>query len=226
MPSAAQPHSGAPHMSKPRSVPKSQTISNLVNRNKATLGSGNLPQEVKCPEGVDRREWLAAKIHEIFNEVNLIWDGFSGFCDENSCPVMNAGPYYEYMWADGKDYPKPVAFSAPKYVDLLFKWIDDQLADSSIFPVDEGAPWPGDFESRVKNVFKRLFRVYAHIYHAHWQQIAEMQMEAHMKHSFKHFILVVKEFNLIEDKELEPLKKVIVEFLNQLKPAEQPIAEE
>ena len=49
----------------------------------------------------------------------------------------------------------------------------------------------------------------AHIYHSHFQKIASNGAEAHLNTCFKHFILFVLEFNLIEQSELEPLKDVI-----------------
>ncbi len=40
----------------------------------------------------------------------------------------------------------------------------------------------------TKTIFKRLFRVYAHIYHSHFKQIQQLEEEAHLSTCFKHFI--------------------------------------
>ena len=72
-----------------------------------------------------------------------------------------------------------------------------------------GTPFPKNFQSIVKTIFKRLFRVYAHIYHSHFQKITSLGAEAHLNTCFKHFIYFVDEFKLIEAKELEPLKDLI-----------------
>jgi hypothetical protein len=40
-------------------------------------------------------------------------------------------------------------------------------------------------------IFKRLFRVYAHIYHSHFQKIVGLGAEAHLNTCFKHFIYFV-----------------------------------
>ena len=61
----------------------------------------------------------------------------------------------------------------------------------------------------VKKIFTRLFRVYAHIYHSHFQKIVGLGAEAHLNTCFKHFIYFVHEFKLIETKELAPLKDLI-----------------
>lgn len=47
---------------------------------------------------------------------------------------MSAGPKYEYHWADGHTVKKPIKCSAPKYIDFLMTWVQDQLDDESLFP--------------------------------------------------------------------------------------------
>lgn len=39
---------------------------------------------------------------------------------------------YEYLWADGVKYKKPVRLSAPEYVDKLFDWIEDQVRHATV----------------------------------------------------------------------------------------------
>lgn len=47
---------------------------------------------------------------------------------------MSAGPKYEYHWADGQTVKKPIKCSAPKYIDYLMTWVQDQLDDEALFP--------------------------------------------------------------------------------------------
>ena len=77
--------------------------------------------------------------------------------------------------------------SAPEYVDYLMTWVQNQLDDETIFPSKIGVPFPAKFQSIVKNIFKRLFRVYAHIYHSHFPKIVSLGEEAHLNTSFKVF---------------------------------------
>ena len=44
------------------------------------------------------------------------------------------GPKYEYHWADGQTVKRPIKCSAPKYIDYLMTWAQDQLDDESLFP--------------------------------------------------------------------------------------------
>jgi hypothetical protein len=57
------------------------------------------------------------------------------------------------------------------------------------FPLCQGTPFPPNFKEVVKTIFKRLFRVYAHTYHSHFQKIVSLKEEAHLNTCFKHFIL-------------------------------------
>jgi MOB kinase activator 1 len=129
--------------------------------------------------------------------------------------VLEYSIRYEYHWADGEQVKKPIKCSAPEYVDYLMTWIQTQLDDESKFPSKVGVPFPKSFQSLVKNIFKRLFRVYAHIYHSHFPQIVSLGEEAHLNTSFKHFIFFVQEFDLIEKKELAPLDELIDTLSNK-----------
>ncbi|EDL85221.1 rCG64196 [Rattus norvegicus] len=72
-----------------------------------------------------------------------------------------------------------------------------------------GVPFPKNFMSVAKTILKRLFRVYVHIYHQHFDSVMQLQEEAHLNTSFKHFIFFVQEFNLIDRRELAPLQELI-----------------
>ena len=41
---------------------------------------------------------------------------------------------YEYHWADGTTVKKPIKCSAPKYIEYLMQWVQEQLDDETIFP--------------------------------------------------------------------------------------------
>jgi len=178
----------------------------------ATLGSGNLRLAVKLPEGEDLNEWLAVNTVDFFNQINMLYGTITEFCTQHACTIMSAGPKYEYHWADGTTIKKAIKVSAPEYVDYLMTWVQNQLDDESIFPSKIGVPFPKTFQNLVKNIFKRLFRVYAHIYHSHFPKIVSLGEEAHLNTSFKHFIYFIQEFSLVEKKELAPLQELITQL--------------
>ncbi|XP_029025470.1 MOB kinase activator 1B isoform X1 [Betta splendens] len=214
-----------------KNIPEGSHQYELLKHAEATLGSGNLRMAVMLPEGEDLNEWVAVNINrskwtspsdgkpklavcpwesvDFFNQINMLYGTITDFCTEESCPVMSAGPKYEYHWADGTSIKKPIKCSAPKYIDYLMTWVQDQLDDETLFPSKIGVPFRRNFMAVAKTILKRLFRVYAHIYHQHFDSVMQLQEEAHLNTSFKHFIFFVQEFNLIDRKELAPLQELI-----------------
>jgi len=119
---------------------------------------------------------------------------------------MSAGPKYEYLWADGKDIKKPIKVSAPEYADYLMTWVQNILEDENVFPTSDDVSFPKNFKQTVKTIFKRLFRIYAHIYYSHAQEIVDLGVEAHLNTAFKHFFLFIQEFDLVDPKEMAPMQ--------------------
>lgn len=174
-----------------------------------TLGSGNLRLAVTLPDGEDMNEWIAVNTVDFFNQINMLYGTLTEFCTIQACPVMSAGPKYEYLWKDGVTIRKPKKCSAPEYIDYMLSWVQNQLDDQNIFPSKIGVPFPSGFLTICKNILKRLFRVYAHIYHSHFDKVMQLEEERHLNTSFKHFIFFVTEFKLMDAKEFAPLKELI-----------------
>ncbi|KAK1653730.1 hypothetical protein QYE76_071535 [Lolium multiflorum] len=192
-----------------KNAPSSNKGVQLKKHIDATLGSGNLRDAVRLPPGEELNEWLAVNTVDFFNQVNILYGTLIEFCTPATCPTMTAGSKFEYRWADGVQIKKPIEVSAPKYVEYLMDWIEVQLDDESLFPQKLGTPFPPNFREVVKTIFKRLFRVYAHIYHTHFQKIVSLKEEAHLNTCFKHFTLFTWEFKLIDKAELAPLIDLI-----------------
>jgi len=128
---------------------------------------------------------------------------------------------FEYLWCDNDRFKEPVRVSAPVYSELLLRWTESQITDEKLFPNDVNDRFPPDFLSRIRTIFKRIFRVYAHIYFHHFEQMVffffqyEYKCEAHLNHCFKHFIYLALEFKLVSREELEPLQDLIDEILKR-----------
>lgn len=88
---------------------------------------------------------------------------------------------------------KPFCIEAASFWDCkfvnLYRWIVFLIYH--VWFGTAGAPFPVNFRDVVKTIFKRLFRVYAHIYHSHFQKIVSLKEEAHLNTCFKHFILFI-----------------------------------
>ncbi|EPS45262.1 hypothetical protein H072_736 [Dactylellina haptotyla CBS 200.50] len=184
----------------------------------ATLGSGSLRKVVMLPEGEDENEWLAFNLVDFYNQINLLvsvlanpfpkkvyntkelWNkkygAVSEFCTTTACPEMKATDEFEYLWQDNDKYKKPTKMPASQYVEHLMSWVQRSIDDDKVFPSRNGVEFSPEFRPLITNFFKRLARVYAHVYCHHFPIIGALALDKHMNTSFKHFVLFVKEFKL------------------------------
>ncbi len=124
----------------------------------ATLGTGNLRGAVKLPPGETESEWLAVNCIDFYNQINLLYGTITEFCTPTTCPLMTAGPKYEYMWSDGVKVKQPIKCNAPEYVDYLMTWVQDQFDDESVFPSKSDSQYPKNFKSTISTIFKRYIQ--------------------------------------------------------------------
>jgi len=174
--------------------------------------NGDLRRAVKLPEGEESNEWLAANVTDFVHHVNLLYGALTEYCTAETCPVMTAGPRFEYQWEDNGKYLK---LSAPDYIDNLTSWVSKQLEDEKLFPTKNKVPFPKEYLSNIKTIFKRIFRIYAHIYHSHYSKVVALGYKEHYFTSLKHFIFFVQEFQLIAPAELAPLEDLVKAFAEE-----------
>lgn len=99
-------------------------------------------------------------------------------------------------------------------------WVQDHINDEQLFPSragvyillilfspaytiwaayacePKGVRFPKKFRPTVRQLVKRLLRVYAHMYCHHYPVVVAMGLDVHMNTSFKHYVLFVREFSL------------------------------
>eukprot|EP01083_Nonionella_stella_P083940 232186_1 len=179
---------------------------------KKTLKGGNIRDCVRLPEDTSLDEWLSENTIEMSNTASLIWECVFEFCNEKSCPKMSAGNKAEYYWSASKN-KKPESLCAHSYIENLFDWIDGQISNSDIFPTEDDQKFPRDFKKQCGTILRRIFRLYAHVYHSHFTQIQELGFEAHLNTCFKHLTYFIVEFDLVPSRELLPLRQLLKKFL-------------
>lgn len=195
-----------------KKVPKGSRAYNLLLQKKDTLKSNDFAESVKLPSGTELDDWLAANIVDFYNEIIMTTEDVIKKCTPMNCPKMCAGEKYQYLWQDPNDsqYLTPTVLPAHEYITLLYQWIDNLLEDESIFPPDPVVPFPSNFKEIASQIFRREFRVYAHIYYSHQQDLKDLDLVAPFNTAFQHFYAFIKEFKLVPSKELEPLHDIIV----------------
>lgn len=180
--------------------------STLSTFSRKTLGSGNLRAAVKLPQNEDENEWIAANLVDFFNEISLLYGLVGDDANQYSEPGEGFPPGFEYRWQAPGTESRPIKCSSPDYVDYVMTWVEDQINNEELFPVQESQPFPPDFKNYVKDIFKRLFRIFAIVYNRHFAVIESLDAAAHLNTCFKHFSFFCFEFDLVEDRELRALQ--------------------
>lgn len=107
---------------------------------------------------------------------------------------------------------------APEYIEHLMAWVQENIDNEAMFPsrigkglhnryvfgianIKSGVAFPKTFPPLIRQIFKRLYRVYAHIYCHHYPVIIQLGLEPHLNTSFKHYVLFVDEHGLASGKD-------------------------
>lgn len=176
---------------------------------KTALVKGSYKTIVQLPAFVDLNEWLALNIFEFFGNLDSFYGLVSEFVTPEEFPTMNAGQT-NYLWVDGTG--QAVNLPACQYIEYVITWISNKINDQETFPTKTGAVFPQFFIKDVKNISRQMFRIFAFIYYNQFDKIVHLSLEAHFNSFFAHFVSFIKEFNLLDKKELEPLQPLIDEF--------------
>ncbi|XP_010219328.1 PREDICTED: MOB kinase activator 2 [Tinamus guttatus] len=105
----------------------------------------------------------------------------------------------QYYWYDERG--KKIKCTAPQYVDFVMSSVQKLVTDEDVFPTKYGKEFPNSFESLVKKICKYLFHVLAHIYSSHFKETLALELHGHLNTLYTHFILFIREFNLVDPKE-------------------------
>lgn len=88
--------------------------------------------------------------------------------------------------------------------------------------------FPQNFEHDIKNLYRQMFRCYAHLYFAHWlDPIYHLGLHKELNTCFVHFVNVGKQFDLLSDKDLTPMQPLVdIWIAKDLLPRAQPLRQE
>lgn len=110
--------------------------------------------------------------------------------------------------------------AAPAYIEQLMAWVQANIDNESVMPskigkhlqldvsssffppkfgclqMFIGVPFPKSFGTLIRQIFKRMYRVYAHIYCHHYPVVRELGLEPHLNTSFKQYVLFIDEHGL------------------------------
>ena len=194
-----------------KKIPKGSLRYTMHKTIKAGVSKGDLLESVKCPSSENINEWLAVNCFDFFNEILLSYSAICDLCTVSTCPVMNAGPKMEYLWSDPVQ-KKNIAIPAKEYCERLFEWVQTCFDNSAIFPEQFDSKPPKEFKPTLTKIFKRLFRVYAHMFYSHQKHMENLQINDSVTVSFRHFYVFCNTNKLLNKDDIEPLKDMTKEI--------------
>ncbi|ETS87145.1 hypothetical protein PFICI_00973 [Pestalotiopsis fici W106-1] len=159
-------------------------------------------------------------------------------CNATTCPRMSAGANHSFTWLNFKR--EPVELPAYEYITLMQRWISGKIDDTTIFSTDSNgvsfshnpqitttplsqlsspgdrdwvgkrSGFPENFLEVCQTIFRQMFRVYAHLYWAHFvDPFYHLNLEKQLNSCFSHFVLTACALDMLKPQELEPMQPLI-----------------
>lgn len=205
----------------------------IVKGNFLTLSAR--PKTVEQGEWVAHQ--VVEHYRNLWNFVRVIYEkeeGGTTICNSTSCPRMSAGGNHSYTWLNSRF--EPIELPAFEYITLMQRWISGKIDDNNMFPTDPAgvsyahnpqitttalltgpdewvgkrSGFPRDFFSICQTIFLQMFRVYAHLYWAHFTEpFYHLNLEKQLNSCFSHFVLTATALDLLKPQELEPMQPLI-----------------
>jgi hypothetical protein len=76
--------------------------------------------------------------------------------------------------------------------------------------IGKSSGFPREFNDVCQTIFRQMFRVYAHLYWAHFiEPFYHLNLEKSMNSCFSHFVLTATEIDMLKPHELEPMQPLI-----------------
>jgi len=191
------------------------------------------------PKTVEMGEWVAHQVVDhwrmLIMFIHLVHDreeDGSSICNPRRCPKMTAGANHSFTWLNSR--LQPVEIPAYEYLSLVQRYISGKIDDGKILPTDPSgvsfadnpafclpstdsdqdwigkrSGFPPNFMEVCQTIFRQMFRVYAHLYWSHFEDLFSLDLEKSVNSCFSHFILTATTLNLLKKNDLEPMQPLI-----------------
>lgn len=159
---------------------------------------------IKCPIGISEDEWIAFRTAKHWQELLWIMAILDDICTCDTCPKMSAGDRVVYAWQEPFSQAPPEQLCAIEYVEKSLDWATLMLRDKTFIP-NAGHEYPAHFKEGMRQMHKRFFRIYAHVYMHHFKHWRSYEAEPHLNACYKHWFFFCREFNLMDEEDMRPL---------------------
>lgn len=163
----------------------------------------------------------------------------SSICNSTTCPRMSAGVNHSYTWLNSRREPVEIPapeYEAMMQQWISRKADDGNLfptdasgvsfAPNPAFPnstasslsnlggaedwVGKRSSFPREFRGVSQQIFLQMFRVYAHLYWAHFvEPFYHLNLEKSLNSCFSHFFLTATALDMLSPHDIEPMQPLI-----------------
>jgi MOB kinase activator 1 len=120
----------------------------------------------------------------------------NAICSSESCPILSAGPLFEYKWRD-PDTGDIVSTCAHSYMHLLFEYAESSLKNGK----------NSEFTLEIaQDILRRTFRIYVHLYHEHYSQLCALRLSSEFDFRLVHLSHFLIRHKMMTVKELLPMR--------------------
>ena len=148
--------------------------------------------------------------------------------------MPRASSNHSFTWLNSRR--EPVELPAYEYMNLMQRWISGKIDDTNVFPTDPAgvsyaintqqttsshpnadgdwigrrSGFPQNFVDDCRTIFHQMFRVYAHLYWAHFvEPFYQLNLEKQLNSCFSHFILTATALDMLKPYGLEPMQPLV-----------------
>ncbi|KAL3315409.1 Maintenance of ploidy protein mob2 [Cichlidogyrus casuarinus] len=166
-------------------------------------------------------EWLAYHAISMFENVVTFFDTLYELC---SCPNLKTTTSYSLGSALDSNYnhnyesfvSNQLSFvplvninlnsmTAKKALDAMLNSCHEMIESHKIFPVRYNEQFPIDLQQKVSGLCHKMLLCITHLYVAHFSDVEKLELVPHLNTHAKHFFLFTRRFNLLDEKDFEPL---------------------
>eukprot|EP00007_Cunea_sp_BSH-02190019_P003726 CAMPEP_0174236740 /NCGR_PEP_ID=MMETSP0417-20130205/5774_1 /TAXON_ID=242541 /ORGANISM="Mayorella sp, Strain BSH-02190019" /LENGTH=1527 /DNA_ID=CAMNT_0015315423 /DNA_START=44 /DNA_END=4627 /DNA_ORIENTATION=- len=124
-------------------------------------------------------KWLTANVIHLFRVTSLFFATIKDQCTSNTCPKMDGSAEIQYKWSVGGGNAH--SMPASEYIEKLGRWFLNHITHPDLFDFDQYTTSSSRkrITSILQMLYKRVFRVYAHIYYHHWTRIKAFSVTDH-----------------------------------------------
>ena len=170
-------------------------------------GSGNASSD--SVSVVDVGEALLEESYRLFDAVSCVFGLCLEECSSHASCIhgCGAGPKFEFLWAVS-DGAAPKAIPAVTYFTNVFR--DAEKTLDTLAACEKLPPGP-ELIVALSTSWRRLLRVFSHVYAVHWASIEAVGAGAAVHEALIHSVSVIRGFKeaLVAEAELEPLAQAL-----------------